>query len=55
MHAVMSEYLRDASARGWSPEEIRSMLFGETAEQAFESSFHSNFSGGSRRSTPNSV
>jgi O-acetyl-ADP-ribose deacetylase (regulator of RNase III) len=40
---VMCGCLRDALAGGWSPEEVRFVLFDEAAKQAFERSFTANF------------
>ena len=36
---VMAGCLRDALAGGWSPDEVRFVLFGEPAKQAFEGPF----------------
>jgi O-acetyl-ADP-ribose deacetylase (regulator of RNase III) len=40
---VMAGCLRDAFAGGWSPGEIRFVLFGEPAKQAFEGPFVAAF------------
>jgi O-acetyl-ADP-ribose deacetylase (regulator of RNase III) len=40
---VVAGCLRDAFAGGWSPGEIRFVLFGEPAEQAFEGPFVAAF------------
>ena len=37
--AVMAGCLRDALAGGWSPEEVRLVLFSEAAKHAFEGPF----------------
>jgi O-acetyl-ADP-ribose deacetylase (regulator of RNase III) len=40
---VMAECLRGAQQRGWEPEEVRFVLFGEEARRAFEGPFWSDF------------
>ena len=40
---VMAVTLRDALIRGWAPEEVRFVLFGEAARQAFEGPFRATF------------
>jgi O-acetyl-ADP-ribose deacetylase (regulator of RNase III) len=40
---VMAHALRDALLTGWAPEEVRFVLFGETARQTFEGSFRAAF------------
>jgi len=40
---VMSRCLRNALAGGWSPEEVRFVLFGDGARKAFEGPFHATF------------
>jgi O-acetyl-ADP-ribose deacetylase (regulator of RNase III) len=41
--AIMAASLRDALISGWSPEEVRFVLFGEAARTAFEASFAAIF------------
>ena len=40
---VMAGCLRDAFVGGWSPDEVRFVLFGEPAKQAFEGPFVADF------------
>jgi O-acetyl-ADP-ribose deacetylase (regulator of RNase III) len=40
---VMAHALRDALLSGWQPEEVRFVLFGDTARQDFEGSFRAEF------------
>jgi len=40
---VMAECLRTAQQRGWEPEEVRFVLFGAAAKQAFQTSFWAAF------------
>jgi hypothetical protein len=39
----MAECLRNAFVDGWSPEDVRFVLFGEAAKQAFEGPFTAAF------------
>jgi hypothetical protein len=41
---MMAGCLRDALAGGWSPEEVRFVLFGDSAEHAFGDHFPRSFS-----------
>ena len=40
---VMAECLRTAQQRGWEPEDVRFVLFGAAAKQAFEGPFWASF------------
>ncbi|HEV1991972.1 MAG TPA: macro domain-containing protein [Candidatus Dormibacteraeota bacterium] len=40
---VMAGCLRDAFVDGWSPDEVRFVLFGEAAKETFEGPFHLAF------------
>ncbi len=40
---VMAETLTGALARGWRPQEVRFVLFGDDAKRVFETAFHSAF------------
>jgi hypothetical protein len=40
---VMAGCLRDALAGGWSPDEVRFVLFGDAAKEAFEGPFLAAF------------
>ncbi|MDQ2942385.1 MAG: macro domain-containing protein [Candidatus Dormibacteraeota bacterium] len=40
---VMAACLRDALTRGWEPHEVRFVLFGEVAKEAFEGPFRTAF------------
>ena len=42
---VMARALSSALAEGWQPEEVRFVLFGDSARRAFESSFQTAFKG----------
>jgi O-acetyl-ADP-ribose deacetylase (regulator of RNase III) len=42
---VMASALSDALAAGWQPEEVRFVLFGDSARRAFETSFRTAFKG----------
>jgi O-acetyl-ADP-ribose deacetylase len=43
--AVMARSLSEALADGWTPREVRFVLFGEGARRSFETSFRAAFSG----------
>jgi O-acetyl-ADP-ribose deacetylase len=45
---VIAECLRTAQHQGWEPEEVRFVLFGKAAKQAFEGSFWAAFGPQSR-------
>lgn len=40
---IMAASLHDALISGWAPEEVRFVLFGEAAREAFEGSFAAFF------------
>ena len=40
---VMAHALRDALLKGWEPEEVRFVLFGDAARQTFEGPFRAEF------------
>jgi O-acetyl-ADP-ribose deacetylase (regulator of RNase III) len=42
---VMARALSGALAEGWQPEEVRFVLFGDTARRAFETAFRTVFKG----------
>jgi O-acetyl-ADP-ribose deacetylase (regulator of RNase III) len=42
---VMARALSNALAEGWQPEEVRFVLFGDSARRTFETSFQTAFKG----------